>query len=39
MMHNNEQYYFWGMHAGWWIFALVLVVAFIGWNMQTRKRK
>jgi hypothetical protein len=38
-MHNNEQYHFWGMHVGWWIFALVLVVAFAGWSVQSRKRK
>jgi hypothetical protein len=38
MMHNNENYYFWGMHAGWWIFALAVIVI-IGWVGWSRKRK
>jgi len=37
-MHNNENYYFWGMHVGWWIFALVVIVI-VGWVGWARKRK
>ena len=38
MMHDNDNYYFWGMHAGWWIFALAAIVI-IGWAIWSRKRK
>ena len=38
-MHNNGNYYFWGMHMGWWIFMLVAVIAIVGWFSWSRKRK
>jgi hypothetical protein len=28
MMHNNEDYYYWGMHMGWWIPILLIVIVF-----------
>lgn len=39
MMHNNESNYFGGMHMGWWLFILVVVIGLVvgfGWS---RKRK
>ena len=38
-MHNNENYYFWGMHMGWWLFMLVVVIVRVGWLSWSRKRK
>ena len=29
-MHHHEQYHFWGMHAGWWLFAIVIILI-VGW--------
>jgi len=26
MMNNNGDYYYWGMHMGWWIFILIAVM-------------
>ena len=39
MMHNNENYHFWGMHMGWWVFILVIVILIAGWITWSRKRK
>ena len=39
MMDNHESYYYWGMHMGWWVFMLVVVIAVIGWVGWSRKRK
>jgi len=39
MMNNNGDYYFWGMHMGWWLFILIVVIAIIGWLSWSRKRK
>lgn len=39
MMHNNGDYYFWGMHMGWWFLMLVVIIAIIGWLSWSRKRK
>ncbi len=38
-MHNNGNYYFWGMHLGWWILILVVVIAIVAWFSWSRKRK
>ena len=38
-MHNNENYYFWGMHMDWWFFMLIAVIAIAGWIGWSRKRK
>lgn len=32
MFHNH----FWGMHFGWWIFWIVVIVAFVYWLSQQR---
>ena len=39
MMNNNGDYNYWGMHMGWWILIVVLAVAFLGFFMNSRKRK
>ena len=39
MMHNNENYYFWGMHAGLWIFAFVVIIAVLVWYGRFRNKK
>ncbi len=37
MFHNNGNYSFWGMHMGWWVLMLVVVIALIGWVSRSRK--
>ena len=37
MMHNNEHYNYWGMHMGWWLFMLVVLIAIVWWVMWSRK--
>jgi len=39
MMNNNGDYYFGGMHMGWWVFILVAVVALVVWFGRSRARK
>ncbi len=38
-MHENEGYYYWGMHMGWWVFVIVIAIIFIGFLFNTRRRK
>ncbi|REG79476.1 hypothetical protein C8N25_13124 [Algoriphagus antarcticus] len=38
-MHDSGNYYYWGMHAGWWIFTLVIVIVLVGAVYLTRKRR
>jgi hypothetical protein len=38
-MHNHENYYYWGMYMGWWIFILVVIIAIVAWVGWARKRK
>ncbi len=38
-MHNNGDYYYWGMHMGWWLFMLVFFFAMLVWFASFRKRK
>ncbi len=39
-MHNNDgSYYFGGMHMGWWILILVLVIVLVGGYSRSRKSK
>ena len=37
-MHNNGDYYFGGMHAGWWVLILVLVIVIVAGFGRYRKR-
>ncbi len=39
MNHDNGDFYYWGMHMGWWFFMLVIVIAIVGWVSWSRKRK
>jgi hypothetical protein len=39
MMHNNGDYYYWGMHMGWWVFLVVVFIGIIVWVGWSRKRK
>jgi hypothetical protein len=39
MMHNNGDYYYWGMHMGWWLFILVIAIVITGMFFNSRKRK
>ena len=39
MIHNNEHYYLLGMHGGWRIFILIVVILIVGWAIWARKRK
>lgn len=39
MMHNNGDNYFWGMHGGWGIFILIVVILIVVWAIWSRKRK
>ena len=38
-MENRGDYYYWGMHMGWWILILIAVIAIVGWIGWSRKRK
>jgi len=38
MMHN-EEYGYMGMHFGWWILAIVVVVVLVGLAFRSGKRK
>lgn len=39
MNHNNGDYFLGGMHAGWWILILVLIIVFVGGFSRYRKGK
>lgn len=39
MMHNNGHSYYWGMHVGWWLFALLIVIILIMVFINMKKRK
>jgi|GEM_PF-1344376 len=39
MMHNNGDYYNWGMHMGWWFFLLLIVIILIVLFYNSKKRK
>ena len=40
MMYNNYGgNYMWGMHMGWWLLILALIIIFAGWFGWFRKRK
>ena len=39
MIHNNEHFYLLGMHGGWGIFILIIVILIVGWAVWARKRK
>ncbi len=39
MMHRDGGFHFWGMHAGWWFFALFIVIALIVFIFNFKKRK
>jgi hypothetical protein len=39
MNHNNDGYYYWGMHMGWWGLIFVVVVLIAVWFNSARKRK
>ena len=38
-MHNNGDYYFGGMHMGWWFLMLVLLIGILVLFNNSRKRK
>lgn len=37
MMNHNDGYYWWGLHMGWWILIIILVIAF-AWFGWTRRK-
>ena len=39
MMQNNGDYYFGGMHIGWWILILIVVSVLVGGFRWFRKRQ
>ncbi len=39
MMNHNGGYHYWGMHVGWWIFALIIVIVLIVLIFNFTKRK
>ena len=39
MMHHNTGYHYWGMHMGWWIFVLLIVMVLIVLFFNFTKRK
>ena len=39
MMHDNGNYFFGGMHMGWWFLILVIVIAIVVWFGRSRNRK
>ena len=38
-MDPNGGYYYWGMHMGWWVFILVIVIAIFVLFARFQKRK
>ena len=38
MMDNNVGYYYWGMHMGWWVLILVIVIAIFGFARFQRRK-
>lgn len=38
MMDNHGSYYYWGMHMGWWVLIVVIVIAIFGFT-RFRRRK
>ncbi|CAN5831478.1 hypothetical protein BH11BAC3_BH11BAC3_36980 [soil metagenome] len=39
MMHNNDQYHYWGMHMGWWILLVAVAVIMYAAVVWARKKK
>ena len=39
MIHYKEHYYLMGMHGGWGIFILIVVILIVGWAIWSRKGK
>ena len=39
MNHHNGNFYFGGMHMGWWFLILVLAIVIVGGISWSRKRK
>jgi Sec-independent protein translocase protein TatA len=37
-MDHNGSYYYWGMHMGWWVLILVIVIAIFGFTRFQRKK-
>jgi cell division protein FtsW (lipid II flippase) len=37
MMHNNGDYYYWGMHMGWWIAVPLILILLIVLFYNSRK--
>ncbi len=38
-MHDNSNYILGGMHMGWWVVMLVIVIAVVVWFSRSRNRK
>ncbi len=38
-MHNNQDYYYWGMHMGWWIAIPLILIVLMVIFFNYRKRK
>jgi len=39
MMNHNGGYHYWGMHMGWWVFALLIIIVLIVFFFNFTKRK
>ncbi len=39
MMHDTENYNYWGMHLGWWSLLIIIALIIVGFLLKSRSRR